>query len=481
MFQQQSKDPWDNTWGWLEQQTTSAQPMMPSAPLGGGEQAPQAIRGAPDPLEQIAKQVGTSVATDMAKDVAKEYVKPQVAKGMEYLFGQGASQAATQGASQTAGQAGASAASSAAGPLAAGVPDLMQGKYGNAALKAGAAAVGGAVAGPFGAFAAPMILSLFGAQKGMSNVTGYSEGTGIVSAPGNGLVNQEAYYAANPDVAASGMSAQEHWDTYGQTEGRNVGHTTNAAGIKGPGLTPNDGSPAVFGGNKGPGVANNNPVMPYRNMLAAGFSPGDSEGSAQNVFTFPPDGFKPVNSQSKGDTTKETKSAGGSGNGQVNFGGSGNSDPGGQGISSDSIQASLDAMALSENPVISALFPAVAAALGVAGRMGADKQIDGLSAAGDKLGNVGSPTNPGPGGLPGMGTISDADGNVRSISTPSMISAADKAMFGGGGSVSGGGKNSDGSSGPGDSSGRSSGGGYGADGWASGGILSKQYLQRNRR
>ena len=105
--------------------------------------------------------------------------------------------------------------------------------------------------------------------------------------------------------------------------------------------------------------------------------------------------------------------------------------------------------------------------------------------------------------MPGMGTISDAYGNVSTYSSPATIAAADRAMFGGGssggwggyssaaaqsaaqsrqaaesravaaslgragngGSTGGGGRNSDGSSGPGDSSGRSSGGGTGADGW----------------
>jgi hypothetical protein len=120
----------------------------------------------------------------------------------------------------------------------------------------------------------------------------------------------------------------------------------------------------------------------------------------------------------------------GSGNGQINFGGGGGSDLGGQGISNEGIQAALTAMSLSENPAIRALFPTIAALLGVGGRLGADAQINGLSAAGDKLGNVGSPTDPGPGGLLGMGTISDADGNVRSITTPGMIDAADQATFG---------------------------------------------------
>jgi hypothetical protein len=119
-----------------------------------------------------------------------------------------------------------------------------------------------------------------------------------------------------------------------------------------------------------------------------------------------------------------------SGNGQVNFGGGGGGDPGGQGISNEGIQAALNAMALSENPAIRALFPTIAALLGVGGRMGADAQINGLSAAGDKLGNVGSFTNPGPGGLLGMGTISDADGNVRSISTDAGEEAAMKSIFG---------------------------------------------------
>jgi hypothetical protein len=128
------------------------------------------------------------------------------------------------------------------------------------------------------------------------------------------------------------------------------------------------------------------------------------------------------------------------GDGQINFGGGGESTPGGQGISNAGIDAALKAMAISENPAIRALFPQLAALLGLGGRIGADSQINSLTAAGDKLGSIGTPTNPGTGGLLGMGTISDVDGNVRSISNQEMIDAADMAMFGTMGDRTGGNK-----------------------------------------
>jgi hypothetical protein len=251
MYQQQSKDPWDNTWGWLEEQTAStAQPLMPSAPLGGGnEQAPQGIVTPPDPLEQMATKVGTTVATDMATDAAKKYVKPYMAKGMEHVFGKGAeqavaplsAQAATQVGAQTAGQAAAqsstqaaaqagaqaagtsaaaSALGSAAGPIGAGAGDLAKGNVKGAAVKAGASYAGatvGSVFGPVGTavggFIGGMIPSLFGYQQGTSNIKGYSSGS----------FDPAAYLAINSDVAAAGMDPWEHYQQYGMAEGRNTG------------------------------------------------------------------------------------------------------------------------------------------------------------------------------------------------------------------------------------------------------------------
>lgn len=104
--------------------------------------------------------------------------------------------------------------------------------------------------------------------------------------------------------------------------------------------------------------------------------------------------------------------------------GGGSSNPGGQGISNNVAGAALAAMAASENPAIRALFPSVAAMLGVAGSAVAGQQADAMGAAGNKLAASQPLANL------GIGTVSDADGNVRTVSTPSLISAADRAMFG---------------------------------------------------
>lgn len=54
-----------------------------------------------------------------------------------------------------------------------------------------------------------------GGMNSTNPVSGYPE-----------YFDSEAYYAANPDVKASGMSAEEHWKKYGQAEGRKFASPT---------------------------------------------------------------------------------------------------------------------------------------------------------------------------------------------------------------------------------------------------------------
>lgn len=96
----------------------------------------------------------------------------------------------------------------------------------------------------------------------------------------------------------------------------------------------------------------------------------------------------------------------------------------GSGYSEDGISAALGAMALSENPAIRALFPTVAAALGLGGRLGADSQIAGVSSALGAMDGIAKTA------MPGVGSLLNADGTVSTVSTPGLISAADRALFG---------------------------------------------------
>ena len=123
--------------------------------------------------------------------------------------------------------------------------------------------------------------------------------------------------------------------------------------------------------------------------------------------------------------------------GGVSLGGNGSGSGGGisgsgssAGISEAGIDAALKAMALSENPAVRALFPTWAALLGLAGKAGADAGIGRISGDFASMNSIGTPTNPGEGGLLGMGTYADADGRISSISTPGMVDAADQATFG---------------------------------------------------
>lgn len=123
-------------------------------------------------------------------------------------------------------------------------------------------------------------------------------------------------------------------------------------------------------------------------------------------------------------STQPGRTGQGGGNINVGGGGQGSGAPGGQGINNGVTSAALQAMAASENPAIRALSPALAALLGFGGYAVAGQQADAMGAAGNHLAASQPLANL------GIGTISDADGNVRTISTPGMIAAADASMFG---------------------------------------------------
>ncbi|MEN9384618.1 MAG: hypothetical protein RL323_1761 [Pseudomonadota bacterium] len=106
-----------------------------------------------------------------------------------------------------------------------------------------------------------------------------------------------------------------------------------------------------------------------------------------------------------------------SSSGQAQAGTGSASAPGGQGISSDSISSGLGLLALAEktdNPLLKLIFT-------TAGNSITDRQINGISGSFDALNNNSAD---------GFGSVSDADGNVRSYTTPAMIAAQDEAMFG---------------------------------------------------
>lgn len=99
--------------------------------------------------------------------------------------------------------------------------------------------------------------------------------------------------------------------------------------------------------------------------------------------------------------------------------------PGGQGIDKDVAAAALQAMALSENPALRALSPTMAMLLGIGGRGFADQQMNAMGEAGNKLAASQPLANL------GIGTVSDASGNVRTYSSPATIAAADRDEWGG--------------------------------------------------
>lgn len=118
-----------------------------------------------------------------------------------------------------------------------------------------------------------------------------------------------------------------------------------------------------------------------------------------------------------------TGSGGGGYAGQ--YGGGGYSTaPGGQGISNDATSAALKSMAIGNNPAVRVLSPTLAALLGFGGASVAGRQADAMGEAGDKLAASQSLANL------GIGTIADADGNVRTYSSPQTIAAADALNFG---------------------------------------------------
>lgn len=102
----------------------------------------------------------------------------------------------------------------------------------------------------------------------------------------------------------------------------------------------------------------------------------------------------------------------------------GNTNPGGQGINNDVANAALKALAMGENKATMALSPTAAVLAKFLGGLVADKQTDAMGAASQKLAASQSLSDV------GIGTTSDANGNVRTYSTPDSIAAADALAFG---------------------------------------------------
>ncbi len=95
--------------------------------------------------------------------------------------------------------------------------------------------------------------------------------------------------------------------------------------------------------------------------------------------------------------------------------------PGGQGVMSQTAESlGLKAFATSKNPAIRMLTPTLAALLGIGGTFAVDRQVTALGNAADTLG-----ANQGPNG---MGTVTDAAGNVRTYSSPATIAAQDASF-----------------------------------------------------
>lgn len=140
-----------------------------------------------------------------------------------------------------------------------------------------------------------------------------------------------------------------------------------------------------------------------------------------NIPTYTPT-QRPAQSAAQTVSPAERQQQGGGG-GFSSGGGSGSTGSG-QGISNDVAASALAAMAASENPALRMLSPTIAALFGLGGYGVAGQQADAMGAAGDKLGASQSLANL------GIGTVSDADGNVRTYSSPATLAAADAAMFG---------------------------------------------------
>lgn len=136
---------------------------------------------------------------------------------------------------------------------------------------------------------------------------------------------------------------------------------------------------------------------------------------------------QPLNTASTTATTNPTQNlqpgSGGQGfqtNGASGSSGNGSaSAPGGQGINTTAIAAALKAMGYSDSIINQVMSPITSVLVGVAGKALADNQMDGMSAAGQKLGNVPD----------GMGTVSDEHGNVRTFSNPDTIATQDRQFF----------------------------------------------------
>ena len=113
-----------------------------------------------------------------------------------------------------------------------------------------------------------------------------------------------------------------------------------------------------------------------------------------------------------------------SGGGNISTGSGGGSSAEGSGYTEAGISASLAAMAASENPVLRALAPMWAEAIGLGGRMGADSQMNGVSTAVKAMDNIAKTA------MPGVGSYLGTDGKVSTVSTPGLLAAADRALFG---------------------------------------------------
>lgn len=175
----------------------------------------------------------------------------------------------------------------------------------------------------------------------------------------------------------------------------------------------------------GAGVAGNPYTTGRRSVGGMTSSPAQYGGSSTPLPLQRVQMTGPTEKQS----TAPAASYGGAGSGGGGYagqarGGGYSSTPGGQGINSDVTSAALKAMAMGENPAVRALSPSLAALLGFGGSAVAGQQADAMGEAGNKLAASQALANL------GIGTVSDADGNVRTYSSPQTIAAADALNFG---------------------------------------------------
>lgn len=292
-------------------------------------------------------------------------------------------------------------------------------------------------------YAAPIIGGLLGAESSAQGTSTTSEKkmdprmdryiygpdgqSGLLGA-GFGLMQEQMKNGGLNDLQRQGLEMKRQFLTSPQYEaGMNqmMGNGTSlmSAGVAGNPFVTGKMPSFSMGGAPGSGMAmapTQSNFTPYKSTAPAAQLP-DYKTVVPELKEMP---------QTVQQRVGESMGGGGSGGGGNGSGGGFGSD-GGQGISNDVAAAALNAMAISENPAIRALFPSIAALLGVAGSAVAGQQADAMGAAGSKLA-ASQPLS-----TYGIGTVSDADGNVRTISTPAMIAAADAASFGDGGGRSG--------------------------------------------